>query len=275
MTKRDARFNSSLWFGVLVFIVFIISTCLLAGYVAVEFRYPSLFNVEPSFAEYAIPYIFSWALIHLPSMAIYGSPLLFLPRIHEKYTKYFRIFCICSFLLLLLELDAKIPFLLFPKIDAVVALLLSFFVLPPSKKDNPLTVALLKGLALLSFLIAAFFAYSFWSHQTPVITKTEYGDFELKSITVNNDFRKEMFYDVDIKARHPEEGLCELGQKLAQDLLKDYPFDRAYAKKIKVSFRPDAGVNLEPYELGEISLMDKHKERDGRFSCYLRYKNEE
>ena len=274
MAKGDMRFNSSLWFRVLIFIIFIISVCLLAGYVAVKFRYPSLFNAEPSFAEYAIPHLFSWAFVHLPSMAIYGFPLLFLPRIHKKYTRYFRIICICSFLLLLLlELDEKIPFLLFPKIDALVALILSFFVLPPNQKDNPLTVGILKGLALLSFLIFTFFAYSFWSHQTPVITETEYGPFELKLITVNNDFRKEMFYEVEMKARFPENELCELAQKMAHDLLRDYPFDSAYIKKIKVTFSPDEEGNLGSYDLGEISLRDKHKERDGRFGCYLGYKN--
>ena len=273
MAISDMKFNSSLWFRVLVFIIFIVSVCLLAGYIAVKFRYPSLFNAEPSFAEYAIPHLFSWAFIHLPSMAIYGFPLLFLPKIHRKYTRYFRIFCICSFLLLLLELDEKIPFLLFPKIDALVALTLSFFVLPPNQKDNPLTVSILKGLAFLSFLIFTFFAYSFWSHQTPVITETEYGAFELKSITVNDDFRKEMFYEVDIKERLPEEELCVLAQKMAHGLLEDYPFDSAYAKTVQVTFRPDEGVNLESYDLGEISLRDKHKERDGSFGCYLRYKN--
>lgn len=273
MAKSDARFNSALWVRVLIFIIFIISVCLLAGYVAVEFRYPSLFNVKASFAEYAFPHLFSWALIHLPSMAVYGSPLLFLPKVDEKYTRYFRIFCIVSFLLLLLEFDEKIPFLLFPKIDALVALALSFFILPPNRKDNPLTVAILKGLALLGFLIFTFFAYSFWSHQTPVITETEYGVFKLKSITVNNDFRKEMLYEVDMKSRPPEEALCELGQKLAHDLLEDYPFDHAYLKKIEVTFRPNEGANLESYQLGEISLREKHKEKDGRFGCSLRYRD--
>lgn len=273
MAISDIKFNSSLWFRVLVFIIFIVSVCILAGYVAVKFRYPSLFNAEPSFAEYAIPYLFSWAFIHLPSMAIYGSPLLFLPKIHKKYTRYFRIFCICSFLLLLLEFDEKIPFLLFPKIDALVALILSFFVSPPNQKDNPLTVSILKGLALLSFLIFSFFAYSFWSHQAPLISETEYGAFELKSITVNNDFRKEMFYEVDMKARFPEEELCELAQKMAHDLLRDYPFDSAYIKKIKVTFSYDEKGNSGSYDLGEISLRDKHKKRDGSFGCYLQYKN--
>lgn len=124
-----------------VLLLFFVSVSLLAGYVAITLGYPSLYNVKPGFAEYALPRLFCWGMLHIPSMLLYGVPLALLPEMRSKHVAWFRAFCAASFVLLLLELDRKIPFLLFPKIDASLALLFSLVVCPPNGKDSPALVA--------------------------------------------------------------------------------------------------------------------------------------
>ena len=79
--------RSPLWFRILIFVTFLLSVNLLAGYVALKMGYPSLYNVRASFAEYAVPLPFYWGFAHLPSMLIYGIPLLVFPSLQVKYTK--------------------------------------------------------------------------------------------------------------------------------------------------------------------------------------------
>lgn len=267
------QFFGSLWFRVLVFLIFLVSVNLLSGYLAVKLNYASLWNVHVKFGEYAIPLPFNWGLAHIPSMLVYGLPLIFLLKWPVHYVKYYRLFCICSFLLLSLELDKKIPFLLFPKVDAIVALFFSFVLKPPNHNDNPVQVTVLKILASLGFLLLGYYLYGTWKHQSPKIENTQYldGVFELKSITVNNDYRKSMEFDVDLKMMIPEERACQLGQTLAQEFLHDYPFDKNYNQLITVTFNPSSG-KYKTYPLGEISLNEGDKDKDGRFACYLRYK---
>lgn len=108
-----------------------------------------------------------------------------------------------------------------------------------------------------------------------MLVTTEYVDglFELKSIAVRNDFHKSMVFEVDLKRDVLENQACDLAQTLAVDILRDYPFDNAYNKIITVTFNPiSKKPNFKSYELGEISLDSDHKETDGRFACYLRYK---
>lgn len=193
--EKSAKSSKERWFRVLVFVIFLLCVSLLAGYIAIALKYPSLYNVTASFSEYAIPLPFYWGMLHIPSMLIFGIPLVAFSKHQTKYIRYFRIFCVCAFLVLLLALGSKIPFLLFPKIDAVVALILSFVVFPPNRKDNPKLVIALKMFAIVSVLLLGFFAYSLWQHQTPLVTKSQYagGLFELKSIIIKNDFHKEMW----------------------------------------------------------------------------------
>jgi len=171
----------------------------------------------------------------------------------------------------------KIPFLLFPKVDAFVAFFFSLLAFPPNKRENPKLVATLKWLLIAGVLVFVYFAYSFWSHQTPPMTKSQYenGLFELKSIVVKNDFHKEMLFQVDLKARVPEGQACLLAQPMAADILHDYPFDDQYKKEIEVVFNPKPSeANFHAYTLGVISLNNKHREKDGSFACYLKYKDE-
>jgi len=263
--------KQAFWFRAFVFILFSVIACLLAGYIAITFRYPSLFNVTASFAEYATPLPFYWGMLHIPSLLVFGAPLVLLSKNQTKYIRYFRIFCICIFLILLLELNNKIPFLLFPKIDAFVALIFSVFIFPPSNKENPIVVKALKALSLGSVLILGYFAYSFWQHQTPQITKRQYADglFELKSITVKNDFHKEMLFEVNLKDYISEQKACLLAQPMAKNIVRDYPFDDSYEKRIYVTFNPsNPKINFKKaYEMGEISLSNLISLRGDHCSC--------
>lgn len=264
---RSDKFNV---FRLLIFPIFLLCVNLLAGYVAINLHYASLYNVSASFWEYAIPFPLSWGFAHLPSMFIYGVPLIFLPKLDTIYTKYFRIACICTFLLLLLEFDKKIPFLLFPKVDSLTAFVFSLVVAPPNSKDNPALVGTLKLIAFLSVLALSFFAYSTWKHKTPVISKNHFhsGVFELKSILVKNDFHKSMVFEVDLKEFLPQNQTCVSAQTLASEILLNYPFDNSYNKIITVTYNPVVKQsNFKPYDLGEISL----NKEDGRFPCYLKY----
>lgn len=273
--SNKVKNGASLWRRITVFIVFLVCVNLLAGFVAIKLGYPSLYNVKASFGEYAVPLPFMWAFAHIPSMLIYGLPLLFLPAWQEKYVRYYRIVCICSFILLLLELDGKSPFLLFPKVDAVVALIFSLIVVPPTRRDNPILVKVLLLSTFVGALFLAYYLYSWWIHRTPDIKNTNYdaGVFELLTIQVNNDFRKEMLFKVQLIETLPEEQLCEHAQTLASELLRDYPFDNDYKKEIHMVFTPLGEDEARSYNLGEVSLENKHKDRDGRFACYMKYRD--
>ncbi len=267
----DTSTSSSLWFRCLLFLVFLISVNVLAGYIALTLNYPSLWNVTASFWEYAVPLPFGWGLAHIPSMLLCGIPLLLLSNWQERYIRYFRVTCMGGFLMLLVVLGKKVPFILFPCVDALVALILSFVIVPPARRYTPI----LASVFALLILVLGSFTYSAWRHQTPEITRVVYvdGAFTLKSITVNSDFRKEMIFDVDLNTRLLEDQLCAFAQVLADSLLQDYPFDNSYSKKITVNFNPlSESVGFGVYGLGELSLDDAHKEQDGQFACYMKYK---
>jgi len=276
-TTTKNKWSSHIGYRILVFLVFLVSGNLLAGYVAVKLDYPSLFNIDPSFWGYAIPLPFSWGLAHLPSMFIFGIPLLFLPVLPDKYTRYFRITCICTFCILLLELDNKIPLLLYPKLDALVALIFSFIIIPPSRQDNPKQVAAFKLTALLSIFVLGYFGYSVWTHRTPQLSNKQYvnGLFELNSINIDKNYRKKMEFKVTLKKDLQEDQACTSGQKLASELLRDYEFDKTYNKIVTVVFNlTSQKENFAAYEIGEISLNNAHKTKNGRFACYLRYRKD-
>jgi hypothetical protein len=259
----------------LILFAFLVCVNLLAGYVAITLDYESLYTVKAKFGEYALPLPFCWGFVHIPSMFLYGSLLALLPGAHKKYVGYFRIFCVASFALLLLEMGEKIPFLLFPKIDALTALLFSLIVVPPNRKENPVLVAAIKLSGVAATLLLGYLCYSFWAHLTPRITTTRYQDgaFELRSISIKADFHKRMTFEVDLTTNLAEDQLCVQAQSLAMDLLRDYPFDDSYTKRIDVRFNvPAAQSGLAPYPLGMLELEDRARQEDGSFFCYLKYK---
>lgn len=270
------RFLSPLWLRSVVLVLFLVSVNLISGILATKLNYPSLYNVHARFSEYAVPLPFHWALAHIPSMLIFGIPLLFLHSWKEKHIVYFRAACILTFLLLLLEFDRKIPFLLFLKVDTLLAFICSLVVAPPNKKDNPTLSKALKIATLSALIIALLLTHSVWKHRTPSITKNRYmnNTFSLQSIVVNNDFRKEMVFEIDLRIYLEEKQACSLAQILAVEILRDYPFDNGYQKSIELRFTPNPEpLNFRPYALGEISLNEKHKDASGLFACSLQFRH--
>lgn len=275
MTNNSTQLGRQLWFRVLVFCLFLIGNSLLAGYLAITFKFPSLYNVSASFTEYAIPLPFYWGFMHIPFMLLYGIPLLVIHKANEKFTAYFRLFCISSFLVLLMLFQHKVPFLLFPTVDAITALLYSLILLPPRKETSPKLTALLKLSAVSILMLIGYFVYSLWIHQTPVVSKNQYvnGIFTLQSIEVKNDFHKELLFFVDLKNKLPENQVCEKAQLMANEMIQDYPFDDAYSQLINFRFNPTKHEQtIAPYALGELSLNAHDKTPDGRFACYIAYK---
>lgn len=106
---------------------------LLAGWAAVTFRYPSLWGNSDVFAEYAIPLPLGWAFVHWLSMAPLTLAIFALPRWSDLQVRKFRLL-LAGVLLGAVALDFgmgggrwhRVPFLLFPLVDASTGLALSF-----------------------------------------------------------------------------------------------------------------------------------------------------
>jgi hypothetical protein len=262
-----------LWLRVLIFCLFLTTSSLLAAYLAIKLQFPSLYNVTASFAEYAIPFAFYWGFMHIPFMLIYGIPLLS-HRTKLRYVNYFRLFCVASFLTLLFTVNLKIPFLLFPTIDAMTALICSLILLPPNKKDNPRLITLLKLSTASILILLVYFAYDIWVHRTPNVTKRLYANsiFTLQSIEVQNDYHKQLMFLVDLNTALPEHQICQAAQLMASEIMHDYPFDHTYNLLIKIRFNPKANKQTDSsYPLGELSLNKDDSNPDGHFACYAAY----
>lgn len=273
--NTNDRPNCPVWRRVLIFCLFLVGSSLLAGYLAITLRFPSLYNVNASFAEYAIPFPFYWGFMHIPFMLIYGIPLLLSNRTKLRYVNYFRLFCVVSFVALLFTIKHKMPFLLFPTIDAITALICSLILLPPNKKNNPRLITLLKLCTTVVLILMGYFAYDIWVHQTPNITKRLYANdtFKLQSIEVKSDFHKELLFTVNLKTELPENQICKAAQQLANEILHDYPFDQTYNQLIKIRFNPKTDEQTDSsYPLGELSLNKDDIATDGHFACYAAYK---
>lgn len=265
------------WLTHLAFFLFLVLVNILSGLVAITFDYPSLFDVQPSFGEYAVPLPFTWALAHWPSMLLYGGPLLYLSRKGEKFTRYYRLFCVISFGLLMLEMDEKIPFLLFPKVDAVTGLIFSLVLVPPRRAANPFLFFGTCAAGIATFSITAIFAYGYWQHRAPSVRISDYagGVFLLTSIEVDKQLH-EIRFAIDLKERLDPESLCFQGSQVGESVISDYPFDPSYNRFIEILFNPSNSDlpenNYRPYRLGEISLNESDRDSDGTLACSLRYK---
>lgn len=269
--------DPSPWPKRLAFILYLVCVNVLSGYLALALNYPSLFNVDARFGEYAYPLPFTWALAHWPSMLFFGVPLLYISQGSRKLTQYHRLFCVITVGLLFPVLDAKIPFLLFPWVDALAGLVFSLVLVPPNRHANPVQfpVTCLGVVAVVG--VVAYIAFDHWQHRTPGLNNTTYADgvFELTSIDINKELH-EMRIVMDLKERLDTRRSCQLGQQVAVNVLQDYPFDNSYNKLIEVWFNP-ANADLpensgRPYRLGEISLNESDKDSDDSFVCYLKYK---
>jgi len=262
------------WLRSLVFLMFVISACLLSGYIAVELRYPSLWGTTDVFTEYALPIGLTWGLVHWPSMLILGISLVTLPKWSTQKVRGFRTVCGVIFLLLLLELDNKIPFLLYPKVDLVLALMGSLVLVPPNRNDNPILTPVILIASLLLAVGAGYWGVLHWQHQPPQIIQQELqgGLFRLQGIHVDNDYRKEMMFEVDLKKSLSESETCTYAKGLAETLFHDYPFDNDYRKEIVITLNPSTVVaDFKPYELGVVAV--EMMEDAAKFHCYVKYRN--
>jgi len=121
----------------LLLLTFAISVNLLAGYIAVWLRFPTLWGGGQIFMEYVLPIHMTWAFAHWPSLILISIVLSLLPNWDSKQIERFRIICVCLFLILLYGISEKIPFALFPAVDLLVVFFFSIIIFPPSYKENP------------------------------------------------------------------------------------------------------------------------------------------
>lgn len=269
------KFLQSGRFIFLIFLVFTVTVCVLSGWLGVTLNYPSLFNVRPRFGEYAYPLPFTWALTHIPFLLIFGLPLAYHHRQTAKVILYFRWFCLVTFLVLmdlvLVEVDDKIPFLLFPKVDAAVALIFSLILVPPSRRRQPVlfSISLLGLLAALT--TAGYMLLTTWQHRTPAIRTSLYleNTFRLDEIVANTSLHT-LEFEVSLLSEMPDREVCEAGRELGNLLLEEYPYDRSYEHLIRLTAPRDLqAVEPDYRNIGEISLEEDDRDRNGRYACYV------
>lgn len=258
---------------VLLFIAYVISVNLLAGYCAVWLRYPSLWGGSNVFYEYAMPIGMTWGLSHWPSLILVSIPLLLIPHWNTNQIRRYRIICIGLILILLYGVFEKIPFALFPTVDLFIAFFFSLIIAPPNYKENPVLTVTVAILITISTLYGIYYLYSKWQHQTPLIKESVLmnGLYKLKTINIDNSYRKEMLFTTELTRYIDPDKVCESATEMTSFLLETYPFDDGYNKTIEVVFNPEEKDNdLPPYPLGQMEQYEEDGET--HIACYLKYK---
>ena len=258
---------------IFLLVVYIISVNLLAGYIAVWLRFPSLWGGGNIFQEYAMPFGMTYAMSHWPSIILVGIPLLLLPGWNANQIRRFRLICFVLFLILIYGVFETVPFALFPAVDLFVAFFFSIIIVPPTYKEDPLLTIFMILLLSISVLTGMYVLYSKWQHQTPEIKETELmgGVFSLEAISVDNGYKKEMIFTIELKQHVPQDDVCRIATEMGEEIFDTYPFDETYHKIIKIIFNPEqAEGNFQNYTLGEVEQY----EEDGQLhlGCYLKYK---
>ena len=119
--------------------LYLLSVNLLSGYLAVTFRYPSLWgNVTGLFGEYAYPLPFSWALAHLVTMLPLTMLVTGIPFWEQKRLVQARWVCIAALAVCVgvevsdgIHRFKKTPFVLFWMVDSSLFLMLTLVFKPP------------------------------------------------------------------------------------------------------------------------------------------------
>lgn len=116
----------------LVIGLFLLVVNLSCGFIAVEFRYPSLWGGGNVFAEYALPLHLSWGFAHLPSMVTLSIVLFLMPGWTEAQIRKGRCFLLAAIGLCIgIEFMYgggrfhRIPFVLFVLVDVTAVYVLS------------------------------------------------------------------------------------------------------------------------------------------------------
>ena len=252
--------------------VFFTSVNLLAGLVAVQLRFPSLWGNSQVFGEYAMPVTYSWALTHWPSGLIVGASLLSLHRWSIQYVTAFRIACIAIFLGLLYWVTERLPFALFPAVDVFVGFVFSLLIVPLRFKENPIFTTVVGSIAAAIAALCLYFGFSSWTHRVPVMTQTEWrdGTFKLTSINVDHNYRR-LEFAMNLTKYIDETSACEQAMQMAISLFESYGYDSDYNKVIDMKY-VDIEGGAAPYPLGEISQFRDRDNGELRTECYLKYR---
>lgn len=220
-------------------LVYLVSVNLLAGYVAVWFRFPSLWGNSQIFLDYSMPFGLTWASAHIPSMILVSILLLRIPNWNEKQIQRFRIICLSLFFILIYGVLEKVPFALFPAVDLLVAFFFSLIMVPPSYKENPkLTIGLSIFLSLI-LISSSYFLYTKWQHRAPEIKETVLMDglFKLNDIDVHNVY-PEITFKVALTKMIPQSSICDTAIEMTTNLFNTYRFDESYKKIVELYFEP-------------------------------------
>jgi len=267
------RFFSKPAAKIILLFVYVISVNLLAGYLAVLLKFPSLWGGGDTFQDYAMPIGLTWAMAHWFSFIPLSIPLLLMSDWNVTWIRRFRIFCLGMFLILLYGVIEKVPFALFPAVDLFVAFFFSIIIVPPTYKENPVfTIAIIILLSIVT-LAGTYVLYSKWQHRTPGIKETELmgGVFRLEAISVDNNYLKQIIFTVELMQYIPQSDVCNVATEMGEEIFDIYPFDKTYDRIIRIIFNPEkAEGNLRKFRLGEVA---QYKE-DGELhiGCYLKYR---
>lgn len=257
----------------LLFLTYIISVNLLAGYCAVWLKFPSLWGSSKIFLEYAMPIGMTWALAHWPTLVLVSIPLLLIPHWNTKQITRFRIICIGLSLILSYGVIEKVPFALFPTIDLLTAFFFSLIIAPPSYKENPVLSLFMIVLLSITALAGAYHLLYKWKHRTPIIKESVLLDglYELKTIDADNGYRKELLFTVELRQYIAPDKVCDTASEMGALLFNTYPFDEKYNKMIDVVFNPEEKEkNTTPYPLGQVVQYEENGEL--QIGCYLKFK---
>ena len=130
----------------LIIPLFLVAANLICGFIAVEFRYPSLWGGSDVFNEYAMPLSLSWALAHWPSMLLACALLFRMPELRGAQVSSIRLglligiaCCIAIEFLYGGGRFHRIPFVLFFLVDLSLAYVLSLLLY---KRPKPMIAAL-------------------------------------------------------------------------------------------------------------------------------------
>lgn len=220
-----------------------------------------------------MPIGITWGLAHWPSLVLISVPLLLVPHWNAKQIKRSRIICVALILILLYGVIEQIPFMLFPKIDLFTAFFFSLIIAPPNYKENPVLTIAKTAILSIATLTGRYHLYSKWQHRTPISIKSDlmHGLYKLKSISVDNGYRKELLFTIELTEFIDPDRVCGSASKMSALLFNTYPFDEGYNKIVDVVFNPEEKDNdLTPYPLGQL---EQYEEDGGlQVDCYLKYR---
>jgi len=242
----------------------------MAGLLAVEFRYPSLWGNSDIFPEYAYPLPYGWALAHWISM----SPLTFwvfrMPTwdTHTLMRSRWILLAIVTAAVLFEFIYGngrwhRIPFVLFVLVDSAIALIIAMIIKPPRK--------LMAGLGISGALLLIF-----WTVGTPLIAAWKQNKNVAALATLNSkyeslrampteslgdDARVIMEVQLDVAGTLDKEALCYEALKLFEGTMELFPSEKRANPWIQFVARskrsPDTLTSI-----GEARYTDR-----GRWQC--------